>query len=294
MPDVPAGPVSPFVWFGGKQRLAGRIAALLPAHLVYVEPFGGACAVLLTKAPSRLEVYNDRDESLVNFFQVLRDRPEELERKLRLTPFSREEFARAVASWRVDFTDVRDDPVEWARLFWTRVEQSFAGTPTTVGWAGEFRGRRRGSRARTSFTKLNRIERICARLRLVQIENLDWRQVLDRYDGPDACFYCDPPYEPTTRKPNRQKGNRAYNHDLTAEHHVELIARLLACEASVLVSGYDHPVYRELEQEGFERFEFEALSAAANALGADARRVEVVWRRARGEGRLFTESAAVA
>lgn len=283
--------VSPFVWFGGKQRLARRIADLLPPHMVYVEPFGGAAAVLLTKAPARVEVYNDRDEGLVNFFRVLREHPDELERRLRLTPFSRSEFARAVESSRVGYRDVAD-PIERARLFWVRVEQSFAGTPMTVGWAGEFRGRRRGARAKTSWTKLGRLEAIAARLRTVQIENLDWREVLARYDGPTACFYLDPPYEPSTRKRYRQQGDKAYNYDLTASDHEELVERIQRLEASVLISGYEHATYRALE-ENFQRFEFEALSSAANARGADARRIEVLWRRSAALDRLFVGLADV-
>jgi hypothetical protein len=31
---------APFAWYGGKQRLAARIAALLPPHRTYVEAFG--------------------------------------------------------------------------------------------------------------------------------------------------------------------------------------------------------------------------------------------------------------
>lgn len=282
--------IAPFVWFGGKQRLARRIAQLLPPHLVYVEVFGGAASVLLTKAPSRLEVYNDRDESLVNFFRVLRDEPDELERRLRLSPFSRVEFNLAVDAWRNGYADV-DDAVERARLFWVRVEQSFAGTPMTVGWAGEFRGWRRGSRARTSWTKLDRIHRAAARFRVVQIENLDWRQALDRYDGPDAVFYLDPPYEPSTRCRYHQKGDRAYPHDLTPEDHVELIERVQALEGSVLLSGYDHKLYRQLEP-SFQRFEFDALSAAANAVGADAARVEILWRRPNQPDGLFAQEGA--
>lgn len=271
--------VSPFPWFGGKQRLARRIVDLLPPHLVYVEPFGGACAVLLSKPRARLDVYNDRDEGLVNFFRVLRDRGDELEHDLRLTPFARSEFNRCVRSWREGWRDVAHDELEWARRWYVRVDQSFAGTPTTVGWSGEFRGRRRSSRAQTSWTRLDRMPAIVDRFRTVQIENLDWRAVLDRYDGPDAVFYLDPPYLAETRRPNRQAGGRAYAHELTDDDHAELIERAATLEASVLLSGYDSPLYAELERGPFERFEFAALSAAANTHGADARRLEVVWRR---------------
>ena len=279
--------VSPFPWFGGKQRLARRIVELLPPHLVYVEPFGGAAAVLLAKPRARLDVYNDRDEALVNFFRVLREQPDEFERLLRLTPFSRAEFDLCVRSWRNGWRDVAHDPLEWARRWYVRVEQSFAGTPTTVGWSGEFLGRRRGSRARTSWTRLDRLSRIIERLRTVQIESRDWREVLARYDGPDAVFYLDPPYLPATRRPNRQKGGKSYAYDLSPDDHAELVARAPNLQASVLVSGYDHGLYRELERRGFERFEFPALSAAANTKGDDARRTEVLWRRLRDPDRLF-------
>ena len=82
---------SPVKWFGGKAQLATRIVALLPEHHTYVEPFGGSAAVLLAKQPSPVEVLNDMDGDLVNFWFVLRDYPAELERRLALTPYSRAE-----------------------------------------------------------------------------------------------------------------------------------------------------------------------------------------------------------
>ena len=45
----------PFTYFGGKTSIAERIAALLPPHEHYVEPFAGSLAVLLAKPPSRKE-----------------------------------------------------------------------------------------------------------------------------------------------------------------------------------------------------------------------------------------------
>src|SRR5690606_7708278 len=79
----------PFVYFGGKQKLAATIAGLLPEHTHYVEPFAGSLAVLLAKTPTRLETVNDLDGDLILFWRVLRDRPEDLARVYALTPHSR-------------------------------------------------------------------------------------------------------------------------------------------------------------------------------------------------------------
>jgi DNA adenine methylase len=108
--------VAPFAWYGGKSRLAPAIVDLLPGHRTYVEAFGGAAAVLCSKSPAVLEVYNDVDGGLVNFFRVLRARPDELERVLRLTPYSREEFADCCETWK----SIEDD-IERARR-WRRLE----------------------------------------------------------------------------------------------------------------------------------------------------------------------------
>ncbi len=64
----------PFIYYGGKVRLAPRIAAMLPEHTQYVEPFAGSLAVLLAKSPVRLETVNDLDGDLMLFWRVLRDR----------------------------------------------------------------------------------------------------------------------------------------------------------------------------------------------------------------------------
>ena len=87
----------PLRWYGGKYYHAPKIVALISKlpHKTYVEPYGGAAAVLLTKTPSPVEVWNDIDGRLANFFAVLRDpaRRESLLETLALTPYSRGEFA---------------------------------------------------------------------------------------------------------------------------------------------------------------------------------------------------------
>ncbi len=42
-------PTAVLRWLGGKSRIARRIVALMPPHTLYVEVFGGAMHVLLSK-----------------------------------------------------------------------------------------------------------------------------------------------------------------------------------------------------------------------------------------------------
>lgn len=83
-----------FIYPGGKVRISSWVTSFFPRHKIYVEPFGGAAGVLLNKAPSPLEVYNDLNSDLVTFFSVLRDKEKaaELIRRLKLTPYAREEY----------------------------------------------------------------------------------------------------------------------------------------------------------------------------------------------------------
>src|SRR4051794_21454863 len=69
---------SPIKWVGGKSRLRKQIISLLPPHTCYVELFAGAAWVLFGKPPSNVEVLNDIDQDLVNFFRVVKEKPEEL------------------------------------------------------------------------------------------------------------------------------------------------------------------------------------------------------------------------
>src|SRR5436190_23652647 len=81
-----------FGWYGGKYTHLDWLLPLLPQTTHYCEPFGGSAAVLLNRAPSPVETYNDIDGELANFFRVLRNQKEELLEAIGLTPFSREEL----------------------------------------------------------------------------------------------------------------------------------------------------------------------------------------------------------
>ena len=264
--------VSPVGWYGGKSRLSSWIAGLLPRHDTYIEVFGGGASVLFRKPPARLEVYNDIDDGLVTFFRVLRDRPAELRRALALTPYARAEFRTCRRTWQQ-----AEDELERARRWYVATRMAFACS-ATEGWGFELDGAQRGgSRAASFATAVENLERFAGRFRRVQVDQLDWRECLDRYDRPGAVFYLDPPYHPDTR--GRDRGN-GYRHDLDGTDHEHLLARITELEASVLISGYPHPLYeRKLANAGFERHQHPHNSTAARQPDGRGPRTEVVWRR---------------
>lgn len=273
---------APFPWFGGKARLAPYVVDLMPPHAVYVEPFGGAASVLFSKRRVQLEVYNDVHRGLVTFFRVLRDRPDELARVLRLTPYSRDEYEAAIDAWE-DATD----ELELARLWFVCAAQSFTAAPgRQPSWAYQRNARSISNplgtgrvRARSFKSAIDELDRFAERLRGVQVDHRDWREILDLYDGPTALFYLDPPYHPDVRARGCEYGA----HEMTAADHDELVSRIQALTGAVLLSGYAHHSYDPLADAGFERFEIQHYKVAGVMRGrARAKVTEVLWRRAPG------------
>ena len=268
---------APFPWFGGKRLLAQRIADLLGPHRVYVEVFAGSAAVLFAKGRSHLEVWNDVDAGLTTFFRVLRDQPEELARLVALTPFSRDEHRSCRDTWRQT-----EDELERARRWYVAIAQAYNAAPPIpgrrngTGWAGEYKGLSNRTAANVWLHLPDRIAQCAHRFAGVQIESLDWREILERYASPETAFYLDPPYVTGTRR------GGGYEHELDDGDHAELVARLLETEAaSILVSGYEHELYSPLEGGGFTCHRFASVTRASLRSGRakDAERTECIWRR---------------
>ena len=63
---------APFVWFGGKSRVAHLIWDAIGDVEHYIEPFFGSGAVLLARPhPARCETVNDADGLLANFWRAV-------------------------------------------------------------------------------------------------------------------------------------------------------------------------------------------------------------------------------
>lgn len=230
-----------FGWYGGKFSHLDWLLPLLPKCHHYCEPFAGSGAVLLNRSPSPVETYNDVDGDVVNFFRVLRDRHEELVRAIALTPFSREEYHRAIYGSLAGVGDV-----ERARRFYIRARQTRTGLAQTASlgrWANCKDTSRAGMSGVVSrwLGGVEALDDIAERLLRVQIENRPAVDVMRLYDGPETLFYCDPPYLHATRG-----DNKAYGFEMDENQHREFANAAEACCGRVAVSGYDHPLMDEL------------------------------------------------
>lgn len=269
---APLKPPAPY--YGGKTRLAPWIVSLMSPHQRYVEPFAGTASVLLAKPRCRLEVLNDVDGDVVTFFRALRDRPDELERACRLTPYARDEFLEC----REPAEDL--DDLERARRWWCRVTQGFNSSPGrwATGWSLSVR--RGTSEPVTAANLVDRFEAIADRLRTVAIENTDAVDLIPRFDDEDTVIYCDPPYLGETRR-GRERRNAVhdYAHDmLTEDEHRRLADALLQARGHVLLSGYESELYDEL-YDGWWRADHRVVRNADSRRGDPdlSHATEVVW-----------------
>ncbi len=69
---------SPFRYAGGKYYARSLIKEHIPPHEQYVEPFAGGASIFFAKDKVKRNWLNDADPLLMNCYEVIRDRPEEL------------------------------------------------------------------------------------------------------------------------------------------------------------------------------------------------------------------------
>jgi DNA adenine methylase len=254
---------------------------MLPAHLHFVEPFAGGCAVLLSKPCEGIsEVVNDLNGRLVNFWRVLRDEQtfQRFRRQVEATPFAREEWQIARSYDPADGVDAVADAV----AFFVAVRQSLAGRGKNFAPLSKARTRRgMNEQASAWLTAVEGLPAVHARLKRVVIENLPALDLIHQEDRPETLFYCDPPYLKCTRTAPDAYGN----FEMSDADHRDLLDALAGIQGKFLLSGYRSDMYdRAADRNGWRRVYFDLPNNAAG--GKSKRRMtECIWCNfAQGEG----------
>jgi DNA adenine methylase len=221
--------IGPLAYIGGKNRLAKEIIALLPDHQTYVEAFAGGAQVFFHKEPSKVEVLNDLDFEIVNFFRVCQHHYQELVRYLNYCLISRRWYDLLAAEHPASLTDIQ----RAGRFFYLQ-KNSFGGLVVKQHY-------HYGVIQRPNYNPKRIPEIIEAahqRLQGVQVESLPYEQILERYDRPTTLFYLDPPYWQ----------RKLYKFNFSDDDFKTLERRLHDIRGKFILSLDDHPRVREIFQ----------------------------------------------
>jgi DNA adenine methylase len=261
--------VAPFGYYGCKQRLASRIVTELPPHNAWVEAFCGSAALTLAKKPAPIEVINDINGEIVNFFRQLRDNSTEMRRLLKFTPYARKELEHA----RSQETELSD--IERARRFFVTAMMAINGSFGEAKGGFSFSNSyvRRGMEARVSRWKTmpDYLRLVADRLSHVRIENKDAIKLFANFvNRPATLVYLDPPY-----LADRMRG---YDHDqYSEEYHERLLRAAIRAKCMVFPSGYENDLYHDYltRARGWHKRRIETTTRGHN--GKDSERTEIIW-----------------
>lgn len=253
MSEAPSRPLLDY--FGGKFSLAPWIVSFFPEHSIFVDAFGGGGSVLMHKPRSRIEIYNDIDERLVNLFKQVRDNAEILQTLLEFTPYARVEYKRSREASKCELESAR-------RL----LVQSWFGIGDSLANQSGFRNSKtqntNPSRSFDGF--VSEFVQFQKRLKGCYVEQLDFEVLIEKYDSDETLFYFDPPYVLSERSMKH-----GYTHDFTDEDHLRFVNALKKLKGMAIVSGYLSPHYEE-SLFGWKRVEKDAQTQVG-------KRTECLW-----------------
>ncbi|PAF15934.1 DNA adenine methylase [Terribacillus saccharophilus] len=224
---------SPLIWFGGKSKYAKHIINRMPPHKIYIEPFGGAAHVIAQKGRANHEVYNDIDGLVVNFILQCIEKKELLIDTCSQLPYSRELYERWKSETMPDSEFAR--AVRFFYLNRCGISKGNADEVPRTGWRHSTTSNQNPADGYVSACSM--IDQFSRRMRGVMIERLDFRDIIEKYDAPDALFYIDPPYV------GREK---YYAGEFSKKDHEDLARLLQNIKGKAIVSYYEDPMISEL------------------------------------------------
>lgn len=260
---------TPFGYFGAKNKIAMQLIELLPPHNCWVEVFCGSAAITLAKPIAPIEVLNDIDSEIVNFFAQLRNNWQQLKELVELTPYSRMELDQARKA-QPDDTDV-----ERARKFLVRsmfaINGAFGEVKGGFSYSQSYTRDHQDARVSRWNHLPGRLALVAERLKHARIESIDGLRLIKMFEHrPATLLYVDPPY-----LSDRVRG---YEHEAHDEgFHHELLQLLMKSKCMVVISGYDHPLYNKhlTKKSGWDRKVIQTITK--DTKGRSFERNEVLW-----------------
>ena len=259
-------------YIGGKSKIGKWIVPFYDKDMeTYVETFGGMFWCFfnmdLTKFPNlKKVVYNDFNPLNYNLFQCIQN-PVRLLESINAIPCQqfgeettpsiyREQFVSFQAEIFAENFSVKPYDYEVAAKYAYVLTQVFSGSKPETSSFIDLKGKYK-SKYLTFRDKLSKPDWVEHFLRITEVENMDFAEVIEKYDSPTTYFYVDPPYWKTE--------NYYSNHDFDRNDHERLSKSLINMEGKFSLSYYDFELLHEWfpeDQYKWEKKEFAKAAAA--------------------------------
>lgn len=252
---------TPITYYGGKQKLISTIVPLIPTHDLYCEPFIGGAAVYFAKEQSKVEVINDTNKELINFYQVCRNRFHDLQSLVKTTLHSREQHDDA---WVIYNKPHLHDEVRRAWAVWVLSTQSFSAILDN-SWG--FDKKKHATSLKIHNRREEFTEQLAIRLQTTQIECADALYIIGSRDTENTFFYCDPPY---------YNSNLGHYDGYSEQDYEELLKLLSKIKGKFLLSSYPSDLLAKYTAKG--KWFTKTIDQRVTAAGADKKlfKVEVL------------------
>lgn len=259
-------------YIGGKSRIGKWIVPFYPQDMeTYVETFGGMFWCFfnmdLSQYPNlKKVVYNDFNPLNYNLFQCVQ-KPTELKREMDAIPvqqvgvtvtppemkeqfiaFQKEIFG---SGFKINYPDY-----EVAAKYAYVLTQVFSGSKPETSSFIDLKGNYK-SKFITFRDKLIKSDWVDHFLRITDVENMDFADVINKYDSKSTYIYLDPPYWKTENYYN--------NHDFDREDHERLANVLSGVQGKFSLSYYDFELLHQWFPENQYRWERKEFAKAAAA-----------------------------
>jgi DNA adenine methylase len=259
-------------YIGGKSRIGKWIVPFYPNDIeTYVEPFSGMFWCFfnmnLNQFPNlKRVVYNDFNPLNYNLFQCLQN-PTLLLDAVNSIPCQqvgeevtpeiyKEQFISFQAEIFNENFSVQAYDYTIAAKYAYVLSQVFSGSKPETSSFIDLKGKYK-SKYLTFRDKLSKPDWIEHFLRISHVENLDFQEVIEKYDSPSTYIYLDPPYWKTENYYN--------NHDFDREDHERLANVLNNVKGKFSLSYYDFELLHEWYPEDKFRWEKKEFAKAAAA-----------------------------
>jgi len=259
-------------YIGGKSKIGKWIVPYYPEQMeTYVETFGGMFWCFfnmdLSKYPNlKRVVYNDFNPLNFNLFKCVQN-PSELQRALDAIPVQQlgvistpiEHKERFITFQQEIFSSgftINYPNYEVAAKYVYVLTQVFSGSKPETSSFIDLKGKYR-SKYLSFRDKLNKSYWVEHFNRITHVENLDFEDVITKYDSPSTYIYLDPPYWQTETYYS--------NHDFDREDHERLANTLSQVQGKFSLSYYEFPLLHDWFPQTQYRWERKSFAKAAAA-----------------------------